>query len=103
MISIELIRSEPDRVRRALEKRGQEVPVDRILDVDARRRAVIAEADALRARRNEVSKKLGRMKERPPELIDEMRQVGARRLAEEAAGGSEEHERPQGRDTRSGG
>ena len=78
MISIELIRSEPDRVRRAAEKRGEQAPIDRILDLDSRRRALIPEADGLRARRNEVSKSLGQTKERPADLIEEMRQVGAR-------------------------
>ena len=78
MISIELIRSEPERVRDAAEKRGQQVPIDRIVELDARRRAVISEADGLRARRNEVSAAIGRSKERPAELIEEMRQVGAR-------------------------
>ena len=78
MISIELIRSEPDRVKDAVAKRGDEVPLDRILELDAERRAVISEADSLRGRRNEVSRRLGQMKDRPPELIEEMRQVGAR-------------------------
>ena len=78
MISIELIRGEPDRVRRAAEKRGEQVPIDRILDLDSRRRALIPEADGLRARRNEVSKALGQTEERPAELIEEMREVGAR-------------------------
>ena len=78
MISIELIREEPDLVRDGMKRRGEDVPIDRILDLDARRRSLIAEADGLRARRNEVSRKLGQMKERPPELIEEMRDVGAR-------------------------
>ena len=38
----------------------------------------MSEADVLRARRNEVSRRLGQVRERPPELIEEMRQVGAR-------------------------
>ena len=67
MISIELIRSEPDLVRDAMAKRGEDVPIDRILELDAQRRSAIAEADNLRARRNEVSRQLGQMKERPPE------------------------------------
>ncbi len=78
MISIELIRSQPDAVRSAIRKRGGEAPIDQLLEVDARRRASIAEADRLRARRNEVSRQLGRTKERPPELIAEMRAVGSR-------------------------
>ena len=78
MISIELIRSDPDLVRDAMEKRGHEVSIDRILELDARRRATISEADALRARRNEVSRQLGQTKTRPPELIEQMKEVGTR-------------------------
>ena len=78
MISIELIRSAPDTVRHAMESRGEELPIDRILDLDGRRRVAISEADSLRARRNDVSGRLGQTKERPPELIEEMRKVGTR-------------------------
>ena len=76
MISIELIRSDPERVREAMAKRGENVPIDDILDLDVKRRNTIVEADELRARRNEVSKEMGRSKERPSELIAEMRGVG---------------------------
>ena len=78
MIDIEIIRTQPDEVRRAMEKRGQVAPIERIRDLDARRRTVIVEADNLRAQRNKVSRQLGHTKDRPPELIEEMRRVGAR-------------------------
>ena len=77
MISIELIRNDPDRVRDAMVRRGEDVPIDAILELDVKRRNNIVQADELRARRNEVSSQLGRVKERPPELIEEMRGVGA--------------------------
>ena len=77
MIGIELLRNEPDRVRDALAARGEHTPVNRVLDLDARRREAIARADGLRAHRNEVSRRLGRTKERPPDLIQEMRETGA--------------------------
>lgn len=78
MISIELIRNKPDYVRDALRSRGEDAPIDRIVDIDAQRRAAIVEADELRARRNEASRRMARAKDRPQALIDEMRQVGAR-------------------------
>lgn len=77
MLSMELIRAEPDMVRRAIESRGQSAPVDEILELDQQRRTAIADADQLRARRNRVSRELGKAKERSPELIEEMRGVGA--------------------------
>ena len=90
MISLELIRADPDRVRRAMETRGEQVPVDRILELDAQRRSAIVKADNLRARRNAVSKQLGQSKERPLELIEEMREVGGQiKVIEEEARASE--------------
>ena len=76
MISIELVRNEPGMVRESMRKRGEDVPIARVLELDSQRRSAIAEGDALRAHRNEVSWRLGQMKERPPELIEEMRGVG---------------------------
>ena len=78
MLSIESIRDDPDRVRRAVELRGDNVDVGRILQLDQERRAVVHEGDDLRARRNEVSRQIGASREKPPELIDEMRRVGGR-------------------------
>ena len=76
MLSIELIRKDPDLVRRAMEKRGEDAPLDQVLELDSRRRELIVQGDSLRARRNEVSHQISRMAERSPELIREMRQVG---------------------------
>ncbi len=76
MISIELIRKDPDAVKEAMRKRDADVPIDRILDLDQTRRSIISETDTLRARRNEVSREMGRSKERPQALIEEMRSVG---------------------------
>ena len=91
MISIELIRSDPAQVRDAMRRRGEEVQIEAILELDARRRSAVAEGDKLRARRNEVSRRLGVTKERPPKLIEAMREVGARiRALEEAVRDSEQ-------------
>ena len=78
MLAIELLRAEPDRIKRAVDSRGDSVDIDRILELDARRRVVAREADGLRAVRKEVSKEIGRTNEKPPELIQQMRDVGAK-------------------------
>ena len=78
MINIQLIRNRPDELRDAMRRRHENAPLDRIAELDADRRSAIVEADELRARRNEVSRQIGRTRERPPELIDEMRQVSGR-------------------------
>ena len=78
MLGIETIRNETDLVKEGIANRGLSVDVERILALDERRREIIAETDSLRARRNDVSRSLGRSKEKPPHLIAEMREVGAR-------------------------
>lgn len=76
MLSIETIRNQTDRVKASIANRALKLDVDRILTLDVRRREIIAESDVLRARRNEVSRELGFSKEKPPDLIAEMREVG---------------------------
>ncbi|MBI4300299.1 MAG: serine--tRNA ligase [Chloroflexi bacterium] len=78
MLSLQLIREIPALVRRHMARRGADAPIDAILVADVERRRLQTEADNLRAHRNEVSKQIGAMKQKPPELIAEMRQVGDR-------------------------
>ncbi len=62
MIDINLIRNNPDLVKGNIEKKFQhhKLPlVDEALSLDNRRRALIAEGDALRAARNTLSKQVG--------------------------------------------
>ena len=78
MLSINLIRENPNVVREALDRRDEDhAPLDRIIELDERRRVILTSSEALRARRNQVSKELSKMKEKPPEVIGEMRQVGS--------------------------
>ncbi|MCL5264425.1 MAG: serine--tRNA ligase [Chloroflexi bacterium] len=76
MLSLKLIRENTQLVRDALAKRGDTAPVDEILQLDEERRKLLSEVEGLRSRRNAVSQQISRMKQKPPELIAEMRQVG---------------------------
>ena len=78
MIDIDLIRERPDVLRDSGEKRGQEFRIDEAIDLDRRRRSAITEIDNLRAKRNDVSRELGKTRDKPKELIEEMRVVGSR-------------------------
>ena len=62
MFDIKLIRDNPDAVRELLKNRRSPVDISQVLDLDARRRAAITEADALKSERNAVSKKIGELK-----------------------------------------
>ena len=74
MLDINLIREQPDLVRAAMLKLGADAPVDKILDLDGRRRALLTEVETLRAERNAASKEIGRT--RDPAKIEQMRAVG---------------------------
>ncbi|HAI09366.1 MAG TPA: serine--tRNA ligase [Dehalococcoidia bacterium] len=82
MLSIELIRRDPEFVKNALESRGAEDPLAEILALDVTRRQLITEGDELRARRNQVSRQVGEARrdgqEPPADIVAEMRQVGDR-------------------------
>ncbi len=82
MLDIRLIRQDPDGVRAGLAARGDAgEAVDRVLALDAERRALIGEGDALKARRNEVSREVGERRRRgepADDIIAEQRRVGER-------------------------
>ena len=56
MRPIDRVRGDPDEVRRTLELRGFDAPLDRIVESDARARALRQESETLRAERNRASK-----------------------------------------------
>jgi len=78
VLDLQLIREKPGVVRASLSRRGLELPLGSLLELDARRRSLLAEVETLKAERNRVSKEIGRLKEageRQPR-IEAMRRVG---------------------------
>ena len=62
MLDIKFIRENPDAVKENIKKKFQDAKlplVDEVIELDAKRRAAIAEADQLRAGRNRLSKQVG--------------------------------------------
>ncbi len=60
MLSIQLIREQPEAVRLGLARRGAEdVPLDEILDLDTQHRGTLQEVESIRAERNALSKEIG--------------------------------------------
>ena len=79
MLDINLIREQPDLVRKSLSDRQMDsAPVDRILEMDARRRTLLTEVEALKAERNSVSKEISQEKDASARQakIESMRAVG---------------------------
>ena len=92
MLDLRLIRERPEFVLERLAVRGDEElreQVGRLLALDEERRALIAQLDGMRARRNEVSPRVGQLKKEGREgeavpLVIEMRELGNRMAALEA-------------------
>jgi seryl-tRNA synthetase len=81
MLDIRLVREAPDKVRAGLQDRNEDpAHVERILELDEQRRALLVEKETLQARRNELSKQVPRAKD-PQErttLIEESKAIGPR-------------------------
>jgi seryl-tRNA synthetase len=80
MLDLRLIREDPERVKAAIATTYTEAPIDEILALDARRRALLSDVEAKKAELNQGSKQVGRTKvpaERI-ELIAIMRKLGDR-------------------------
>jgi seryl-tRNA synthetase len=81
MLDINLIRETPEIVREALKLRNMDTAVvDEVQALDARRRALLIEAEALKNERNTVSREIGKSKDAAERQakIEAMRVVGDR-------------------------
>jgi seryl-tRNA synthetase len=79
MLDLNLIREQPGLVRKGLSDRQMDpAPVDRILELDARRRILLTEVEALKAERNAGSKEISKMKDAVGRQIkiEAMRKIG---------------------------
>jgi seryl-tRNA synthetase len=75
MLDLKLIRSDPERVKAALARRGAAERVDELLALDARRRELLPQIEGAQAERKSLSKKIGEARQAggdAPELMDEV-------------------------------
>ncbi len=63
MLDLKLIRSDPERVKTALARRGAAEQVDELLALDARRRELLPEIENAQAERKTLSKQIGEVKQ----------------------------------------
>ena len=90
MLDIKLIRSDPEMVKAAIRKREMELDatVDEILDIDARRRSLTGQTEALKAEQNAASKQIPQLKKEGGDvagLMARMKELSARIKEEDAA------------------
>ena len=89
MLDIALIRAQPDEVKQRLARLHDPdagARVDRILELDTRRRELLAEAESLQAQRNRLNRALGKLRgdRRVPEGEKTARLIAATRQVQEA-------------------
>ena len=88
MIDIKFLRENPDAVRENIKKKFQEAKlplVDKVLELDARNRQTINEAQALRAERNALSKQVGMLMgqaKKDPSKLEEAEAAKAKVVAQ---------------------
>jgi seryl-tRNA synthetase len=81
LLDLKFLRENLELVKKAVAERQAEVDLAGFEDLDAKRRAILPELEGLRARRNEVSQEVGRIKREggdPSGVFAEMKQVGGR-------------------------
>ena len=79
MLDLKFVRANPDIVIEALAKRGGKISLDSFLSLEEERRSILAEVEEKKARRNTVSKEIGKMKQAGQDassIMAEMRQLG---------------------------
>ena len=75
MLDLKLIRSDPDLVRAGLERRGAAGELDRVIELDARRREILPGLEEARGSRREASERIGEAKREGREAEAEMAEV----------------------------
>ena len=79
MLDLNYVREHGDDLEAALRRRGMEMSLEPLRELDGERRAVLVEVEGLKKHRNESSRKIGQLikaGEDPAPLKKEMRQVG---------------------------
>ena len=91
MLDLKAIRSDPERIKAALARRGAAEQVDELLALDARRRQLLPEVENAQAERKTLSKQIGERKQAGEDADELMATVQG--LKERIESGKEELER----------
>jgi seryl-tRNA synthetase len=84
VLDLKLIRSDPERVKTALARRGAAEQVDELLALDARRRELLPQIEGAQAERKTISKQIGEAKQRGEDAERQMAAVADLKQAIEA-------------------
>lgn len=62
MLDIKILRNEPDRIRQALKNRNNDLDITPAIELDLKRRSLLADAEQKKAKQNEITKQIPAMK-----------------------------------------
>ncbi|NLY77664.1 MAG: serine--tRNA ligase [Tissierellia bacterium] len=75
MLDIKRIRSNPEYVKEALRKRQGDYNIDKVLEIDKNRRNVITEMEQMKAKQNQVSKEIPKLKKEGKDVSDVLEEM----------------------------
>lgn len=62
MLDIKLLRNEPEKIKEALKNRANDLDIEPAIELDAKRREILAEVEQMKAKQNEITKQIPAMK-----------------------------------------
>ena len=95
MLDLKFLRENLEEVEKRLKARGGDIDLSGFKELDAKRRKLLTESEALKARRNAVSEEIGKLKREKKDastLVAEMQEEGAQLKSLEAAAAAVEEE-----------
>ena len=78
MLNPKLLRDDPDLIRKALKRRGDTADIERLIELDEKRRQLITRIQDLKKQRNEISEQVGHLKkkgENPDKLMEQAKSL----------------------------
>ncbi len=85
MLNPKLLRESPDLIRQALKKRDDNFDLDKMIDLDSKRRQYLTHIQDLKKQRNDISEKVGQLKKqgKPAEKMMEQAKILAQKIKDE--------------------
>mgnify|MGYP000194444269 CR=1 FL=1 len=77
MLDIKFIRQNPEKVKEGCKKKGADIDVDKLLEIDKKRREILKKVEEIRAQKNKASKEIVKLKGKErEELLRRMKEIG---------------------------
>ncbi|WP_319541720.1 serine--tRNA ligase [uncultured Pseudodesulfovibrio sp.] len=76
MLDLKMMQKNPEIVRESLKKRGSKIDVQEFVDLDTRRKKLIAEVEALKAEKNAVGPEIAKRKKAGEDASDLLKKMG---------------------------